>query len=103
MLLKKTEYNELVKNVNDISTTDNSNLVKKTDCNTKINEIENKVNYHDHDKYITTHEFNKLTLGNFAARLKQEKVASKNAIADFVKKTDFDNKLINFNKKNKLK
>ena len=30
-----------------------SNLVKKTDYNTKITEIEN-----DHDKYITTPEFN---------------------------------------------
>ena len=32
-----------------------SNLVKKTDYNTKITEIEN-----DHDKYITTPEFNTL-------------------------------------------
>ena len=36
------------------------NLVKKTDCNTKITEIENKVNNHNHDKYITTLEFNTL-------------------------------------------
>ena len=34
-----------------------SNLVKKTDYNTKINEIENKIADHDHD----TPEFNKLT------------------------------------------
>ena len=26
--------------------------LKKTDYNTKINEIENKINYHDHAKYI---------------------------------------------------
>ena len=39
-----------------------SNLVKKTDYNTKISEIENKITTdHDHDKYITTQEFNKLT------------------------------------------
>ena len=32
-----------------------SNLVKKTDYNTKISEIENKITTdHDHDKYITT-------------------------------------------------
>ena len=34
--VKKTEYNKLVKKVNDISTTDTSNLVKKTGCNTKV-------------------------------------------------------------------
>ena len=35
-----------------------SNLVKKTDYNTKVTEIENKLNNHNHDKYITTPEFN---------------------------------------------
>ena len=38
-----------------------SNLVKKTDYNTKINEIEKKITDHNHDKYITTPEFNKFT------------------------------------------
>ena len=38
---------------------DVSNLVNKTDYNTKISEIQNKVSDHDHDKYITTSEFNK--------------------------------------------
>ena len=32
---------------------------------------------HDRDKYITTPEFNKLTTGNFAARLVQANLASK--------------------------
>ena len=46
-----------------------SNLVKKTDYNTKVNEIENKIaTGHDHDKYITAQEFDKLT-ENFTARL----------------------------------
>ena len=37
-----------------------SNLVKKTNYNTKINEIENKITTdRDHDKYVTTQEFNK--------------------------------------------
>ena len=37
-------------------------LSKKTDYNTKTNEIENKITAdHDHDKYITTQELNKLT------------------------------------------
>ena len=34
--LWKTEYNELVKKVRAIQTTDTSNLVKNTDYNTKI-------------------------------------------------------------------
>ena len=37
-----------------------SSLAKKTDYNTKISEIENKVSDHNHDKYITTSEFNTL-------------------------------------------
>ena len=46
-----------------------SYLVKKTDYNTKINKLENKITTgHDHDKYITAQEFDKLT-ENFTARL----------------------------------
>ena len=37
-----------------------SGLVIKTDHNTKITEIETKLTGHDHDKYITTPEFNTL-------------------------------------------
>ena len=37
-----------------------SSLVKKTDYDTKIAEIGNKFNNHNHDKYITTPEFNAL-------------------------------------------
>ena len=40
---------------------DVSTLVKKTDYNTKISEIEKKVTDHDHDIYITTLDFDKLT------------------------------------------
>ena len=46
-------------------------LVKKTGYITKINEIENKVNNHNHDKYITIPEFNILTARDFNARLAQ--------------------------------
>ena len=70
-----------------------SNLVKKTDYNRKICEIENKITDHDHDKYITTQEFNKLTSENFTASLKQANLASKNDTVNFVKKKDFDNKI----------
>ena len=55
-----------------------SNLVRKTDYNTKINETEKKITDHDHDKYITTPEFNKLTGETFAARLAETSLASKN-------------------------
>ena len=95
--VKKTEYNEVAKKVNN-STTDTSNLVKKTDYNTKFNKIENKVTtHHDYDKYITTQLFNKLTAEIVAARLAQANLASKNDIANLVKKTDFDDKLRNLN------
>ena len=36
IVVKKSEYNELVKKVNAIQTTDTSNLVNKADQNTKI-------------------------------------------------------------------
>ena len=73
-----------------------SNLVKKADYNTKINDIEKKITDHDHDKYITIPEFNKLTAERFAARLAQ---ANKSDIANFIEKTDSDNKLKSLNKK----
>ena len=65
-----------------------SSLVKKTNYNTKVTEIENELPDHNHDKHITTPEFNKLTAENFAARLKQ---------ANLVTKTDFDDKLKSLN------
>ena len=36
-------------------------LVKKSDYNTKTNEIEKKITDHNHDKYITTSELQKFT------------------------------------------
>ena len=41
-----------------------SNLVKKTDYNTNINEIEKNISDHDHDKKFTTPEFNELRAEN---------------------------------------
>ena len=76
-----------------------SNLVKKADYNTKISKIENKLaTDHNHDKYINTQDFNKLTSESFNARLAKSDLASKRDIANFVKKTDFDDKLKNMNK-----
>ena len=40
-----------------------------TALNTKTNEVENKIR--NHDKYITTPDFNKLRVENFTGRLKQ--------------------------------
>ena len=57
-------------------------LVKKTDYNTKISEIKKIIT--DHDKYITTPEFNNLAAGAFSARL---------ARASLIPKADFDAEL----------
>ena len=42
-----------------------------------IQNDENKVNDHNHDKYITIPEFNRLTTENFKARLAQENLITK--------------------------
>ena len=68
---------------------DVSKIVKKTkqktEYNTKISEIVN-----DHDDYITTSKFKKLTKEMFKARLTQE---------NLVTKADFDAKPTSLNKK----
>ena len=66
-----------------------SSLVKETYHDTKITEIENKLNNHNHDKYITTPEFNTLAADVFNARLAQ---------ANLITKTDFDFKLSRINR-----
>ena len=69
--VKKAKLTELENKIPDVSSLatkttltnvenkipDVSSLVKKEDHNTKITEIENKLNYHNHDKYIDTSEF----------------------------------------------
>ena len=83
-MLKKTKLTELENKIPDVSSlatktaltaVENkipsvSNLVKKTDYNTKITDIENKLNNHNHDKYVATSEFNTLA-AVFNARLAQ--------------------------------
>ena len=65
----------------------------------KFRKWKKKITDHDHgNKYLTTQKFNKLTSENFAARLAQANLASKNDIAIIVKKTDFDDKIKNLNK-----
>ena len=48
--------------------------------------LKKKTLNYDHGTYITTQEFNKLTADDLTARLKQANLASKDYIADFVKK-----------------
>ena len=108
-LVKKTDYNTKiteiegkVPDVNNLATKaalttvgdkipDVSSLVKKTDYNTNITEIKKKLINRDHDKHITTPEFNTLAANVFNARP---------AHANLVKKkTDFDNKISNHDSK----
>ena len=64
---------------------DFSSLVNKTNCDTKISELTD----HNHDKYITTAEFNTLAASLFNARL---------AHTNLITKTYFDAKLPNPNR-----
>ena len=73
----------MVKQVNAIKTTDTSDWVKKAFYDTKIDKIERKAINHDHDEYITTQKFN--------ISIWQGKRILLNS--------DFDDKLINLNKK----
>ena len=113
--VKKNVYNVKIQNIED-EIPDITNLATKATLNAKINEakgeipnitnlasttaltsVENKIpnasnvcqNDHDHNKYITTPEFNLLIAEHFAARLKQANLASKNGIGHFVKKDRF--------------
>ena len=69
-------------------------IKKKPDYETKVGEIEH---YHN-SKYITTQEFIKLTVENFAAGLKQVILVTEADIDDFVEKTYFNANLRNLNK-----
>ena len=74
---------KLLKRINCIWTNGTSNLVKKAaDYNSKTDELEKKIT--EHDKYVTSQEF---------TRLKQADLESKSDIANFIKKTDLDEKL----------
>ena len=86
ILATKTAVTPLENKIPNIS----SLVEKKTDYNTKIIEIEKKLTDHNHDKYITTPEFNTLTVSVFNARLAQ---------VNLVAKTDFDAKLLSLNRK----
>ena len=64
--------------------------LKKTEYNTKVTETENKLTNHNHDKYITIPEFNKLAADVLNTRITQ---------ANLITKTEFDSKLSNLSRK----
>ena len=93
-LVKKTKLTELENKIPDVSNLatksaltsvenkmpDVRSLVKKAGYNPKITDIENKLNNHNHDKYITTPEFNKLAADTFNSRFAQANLIKKKQI-----------------------
>ena len=69
---------------------DVSSLIKKQIITQKLLKLKKKLTDHNHDKYITTPEFNTLAADVFNARLAQ---------ANLITKTDFDAKLSSLNRK----
>ena len=67
-----------------------SNLVKKQIMAQKLLKLKKKLTDDDHDKYITTSEFNNLAARFFTARLAQ---------ANLIRKTNFHDKLKSLNQK----
>ena len=107
----KTELEKKMTDVSDLATNtalnsvenktpDVSNLVKKTEYETKVTKIENKLNNHNHDKYITTSEFNDLAADVFNARLAQANLIT-NTNCD-AKLPSLQRKLRKINQKNYL-
>ena len=106
-LVKKTDYNaqisEIEREIPSISglatnaaltvvenKIPNINSLVKKDYDVKITEIKKKLTDHNHDKYISTSDFNTLAADVFNARLAQ---------ANLITKTDFDAKLSSLNRK----
>ena len=103
-VVKKTKYNKLVTKVNNIDT---SGFVLKTNYNTKIIELENKipntsnlVKKSDYNTKITELE-NKVTdISNLATKSLVNKVEKRIPdISNLVKKTDFNTKITESEKK----
>ena len=64
-------------------------LLRKQTITLKLQKLNNKFNNHNHDKYITTPEFNTLAAA-FNARLAQ---------ANLITKPEFDAKLLSLDRK----
>ena len=96
--VKQTKLTELENKISDCSSlatktastavenkiTGVSNLVKKTNHSTKMSELQKKLCDHNHNKYISTAEFNALGASIFNARSAQ---------SNLIRKSDFDAKL----------
>ena len=66
----------------------------------KLMKLKRRITDHDHrNNYITKQEFSKLSRQIVAARLAQANLVSKSDIANFVTKTDLDDKLKILNQK----
>ena len=113
MFFKQDLCNAKIQNIED-KVPDSTDLVTNTTLNSKINEVKNKIPSFNNlatsttaftavekNKYLTIvnisllHNLKKLTAETFAARLSQVSLACKRDAANFVKSTDFDNKLKN--------
>ena len=60
-------------------------LLKKTSYNTKVTETENRLDNNNHDRHVTTPEFNDLAADAFNIKLAQ---------TNLVTKIDFDTKFL---------
>ena len=81
-------------------------MVKKTDHNAKVTEIENKLNNHNHNKYITTLEFNTLATDVFNVTLSRTNLVTKTIFDNTVSSLDSNiaiNKTKNESIENELK
>ena len=103
-VVKKTDYNKLVTEVNNIDT---SGLVKETDDNTKITEIEGKipdtsvlVKKTDYNSKITEIEDKIPDTSNLATKTALTTVENKvPSINNLVKKTDYNTKITDIENK----
>ena len=92
--VKKTKLTELESKVQDVSSlatktalttaenkiSDVRSLVKKANYDTKISDLEKKLSDHNHDKCITTPEFNTLTADYFICKISTSKFNRKRQI-----------------------
>ena len=83
-MVKKTDFNAKISEVEG-KIPSISGLVTTSDYYTKISDIEKKITDHDHDKYLNTPEFNTMTESTFNARLAAQ--------TDLIRKLEFDVKL----------
>ena len=101
LVKKKTGYNgKITENIAALTAVKNKrpyviNLVKKTDHDAKISNIENK--------YITTADYNKFTKDIVTNKIKSEGFVDKSAIAGFINNADLNKKVSALTTKTQLK